>query len=78
MAHAAQTPFALHDIRGTYDAPARPGGPPGQARPNWRMLGAIVEAPKGPLFVKLVGPAAEVNKHAAAFDGWLNSLRTSR
>lgn len=49
------------DLSGTYTASM--GGPmSGQTenRPGYRMLGAIVEAPEGPVFFKLTGPEATV------------------
>jgi len=49
------------DLSGIYTASM--GGPmSGQKenRPGYRMLGAIVEAPEGPVFFKLTGPEATV------------------
>lgn len=48
------------------DAPARPG---------WRVLGAIVEGPEGPVFFKLTGPEVGVETAAAAFDRLVESVR---
>ena len=42
--------------------------------PGWRMLGAIVEGPRGPVFFKLVGPAGTVRGAAKDFDSLLASL----
>lgn len=65
------------DIGGTYqDAP---GGPfaPGKKIPRegYRMLGAIIIAPKiGNYFVKFYGPAKTVAKYEADFDKMLDGL----
>jgi hypothetical protein len=55
--------MAVHrvDISGTY---LTPGGPMMQsqgAKPGYRLLGAIVEAPGGLVFFKCVGPAATIS-----------------
>ncbi len=45
------------DLAGTYMASM--GGPMSsqkEERPDYRMLGAIIEAPQGPVFFKLTGP----------------------
>jgi hypothetical protein len=44
-------------------------------RPGWRVLGAIVEGPQGPVFFKLTGPAAGVEAASDAFDRLVESVR---
>jgi hypothetical protein len=64
------------DLSGTYTASM--GGPmSGQTedRPKWRMLGAIVEAPNGPVFFKLTGPEATVDAATHDFQLMLSSLQ---
>jgi hypothetical protein len=58
----------LLDIAGTYfDAPRGPFGPKIE-RPDYRMLGAIIEIENGPLyFVKFYGPEKIVEANAKAF-----------
>ena len=61
-------------LAGTYLAP---GGPMMQSqgkRPDFRLLGAIVEAPEGLVFFKLTGPAATVASAQASWDALLASL----
>lgn len=41
---------------------------------DWRMLGAIVQGPNGPLFFKLTGPAATLKSAEKDFDALLQSL----
>jgi hypothetical protein len=62
------------DIEGTY---LNPGGGMMRSRgekPGYRLLGAIVEAPRGNVFFKLTGPKATVAEAEAAFDGLIGSI----
>jgi len=61
-------------LAGTYLAP---GGPTMQSqgkRADFRLLGAIVEAPEGLVFFKLTGPAATVAAAQADFDALVASF----
>jgi len=60
------------DIPGTYTGGGMGGGSPA-ALAGYRMLGAIVVAPRGPFFFKLVGPSASVERWGASFDQYLDS-----
>jgi hypothetical protein len=60
------------DVSGTFTN-SMPGGPAG-AQANQRMLGAIVEGPNGPVFFKLVGPAAAVAPAEAPFRELIDSV----
>jgi hypothetical protein len=65
------------DVEGTY---LNPGGGMMQSqgeKPDYRLLGAIVEAPQGNVFFKLTGPAATVAAAEAAFDSLLASIGKS-
>ena len=65
----------LVDISGTY---LNPGGGMMQSRgesPDYRLLGAIVEAPQGNVFFKFTGPEATVKANQGAFDALVGSLR---
>ena len=44
-------------------------------KPNYKMLGAIVEAPEGNVFFKLTGPEKTVMGTEDEFQKLLNSLR---
>jgi hypothetical protein len=60
----------LVDVAGTYkDMPGGPfAGGASIERPDYRMLAAIVETPRGSReFLKFYGPAATVGAHAAGF-----------
>jgi hypothetical protein len=65
---------SLVRLGGTYLAP---GGPMMQSqgkKPDYRLLGAIVEVPEGMLFLKLTGPAATVAAAQADFDALVASF----
>lgn len=62
-------------VSGTYLAP---GGPMMQSqgkKPNYRLLGAIAEAPDGPVFFKTVGPAATIAAAEQDFNSLVNSIQ---
>ncbi len=65
------------DISGTYLYKERPVDPDLKAekRPNHRMLGVVWESPKGPYFMRLVGPAKTVAKYKPAFVAWLKNFK---
>jgi hypothetical protein len=63
------------ETSGTYLAP---GGPMMQSqgkKPNFRLIGAIVEAPAGLVFFKCTGPAATLAGNERAFDGLIQSIQ---
>jgi hypothetical protein len=64
------------DVSGAYTGM---GGPMGKAgtppKPNYRLLGAIVEGPQGSVFFKFTGPAKTVAQNQAAFDKLILSLQ---
>jgi len=61
------------EIAGTYLAPGVDMRSQGQL-PAWKLLGAIVEGPKGSVFFKFTGPADVVDRSADDFDGLLASV----
>lgn len=61
----------LVDVAGTY-APGMMGG--GGPQSGQRLLGAIVVAPEGPVFFKLVGPDATVAGARDAFEAFVSSF----
>jgi hypothetical protein len=59
---------------GTYTAMRMPGASADPAsHANWRLLGAIVEAPSGLWFFKVTGPDATVKAAASQFDSMIDS-----
>nr|QKW93783.1 hypothetical protein [Vitiosangium cumulatum] len=62
------------DVKGTYTG----GGPmmgPSTPKPGYRLLGAIVEGPEGPLFFKLTGPERTVASAEKGFRKLLESTK---
>jgi hypothetical protein len=62
------------DISGTYLAPSGPMMKSSGKKPDYRLLGAIVEGPQGNVFFKGVGPAATMSKAQADFDSLVASV----
>jgi len=69
--------MAVHtiDISGRYVAAVRPGNPEKHDKPDHRMLGSVIISPEGKYFLKLLGPSATVEKHAAHYEEFLRSLK---
>lgn len=63
----------LVDVQGNYDAGAAMMG--GAAKSSQRMLGAIVEAPTGLFFFKLLGEAGAVTAQEKNFDAFISSMK---
>jgi hypothetical protein len=64
------------DLTGTYMASM--GGPMSsqkEERPNYRMIGAIIEAPQGPVFFKLTGQQDVVTAAEAEFRQLVQSVK---
>jgi len=61
------------EIAGTYLAPGVDMKSQGELA-AWKLLGAIVEGPKGAVFFKYTGPAGVIDRSADDFDGLLGSL----
>jgi hypothetical protein len=63
------------DLTGTYVAEVRPGSTERHNKPGFRMRAAVVTTPKGPYFVKAVGPAKTMGRWNQAIDAFVASLR---
>jgi hypothetical protein len=48
---------------------------PGSARPNYRLLGAVVEGPLGPWFFKATGPDETLSAERSTFLAMLRTMR---
>lgn len=66
---------SLLDVSGTYVAEVRPGAAEKHNSPGFRMRTAVVETPRGPYYLKLVGPAPTVGAWNASFNEFLASLK---
>ena len=63
------------DLQGTYLASMGPMAASGAVKkPGYQLLGAIVEAPEGPVFFKLTGPAKTVTAAKADFEKMVRSV----
>jgi hypothetical protein len=54
---------------------APPGAPPPEPQPDAMLLGAVASGPHGPVFFKLVGPRAAVERSRSAFEQMIGSLK---
>jgi hypothetical protein len=66
------------EVEGTYSS-GMPGGPPSAAtpKPQFRLIGAVVETPAGPYFFKLTGPKKTVEAARGTFFTLLDSVKSS-
>jgi hypothetical protein len=71
-AHGLQVSWV--EVAGTLKA-STVGMGPSQAQPGWRLLGAVVEGPGGPWYIKAVGPDATIAAARGAFLNLLTGLR---
>jgi hypothetical protein len=65
------------DLSGTYLSKFPPAAPNAKIvrKPDHRMLVVIFDSPKGPYFMRLVGPAATVGHYKKGFDEWLKAFK---
>jgi len=69
-------PLSTMELSGTYVAPITPMDPSKRHnKPNFRLLGAVLETSNGPYFFKLTGPEKTIEKWAGAFDEFLKSAK---
>jgi hypothetical protein len=66
--------IAKVEISGAYLAPSGPMMESQGKKENFKLFGAIVDAPEGKLFFKMTGPAKTVQGVAAEFDALLGSI----
>ena len=74
-----KTVHGLHvvtvDVAGTYVGGGMAmGGGAAEAKPDWALVGAIVESVSPPYFFKMTGPAAAVRAARPAFDRLVDHL----
>ena len=63
------------EVAGEYDGGMTPGGQPGQATSEQRLIAAIVNTPKGPYYIKLLGPDATISENRKAFNDMIASIK---
>ena len=65
-------PITLIDVSGTYQSSM--GFSQGPAKPNYRLLGAMIETRDGPWFFKLTGPTKTVEKWLESWEDFIHSI----
>jgi hypothetical protein len=65
----------LLDVSGTYVAEMAPGSTDRFNKPGFRLRAAVIEAPDGPYYVKLTGPAATVSKWNDSYLAFVRSAK---
>lgn len=65
---------SLVDVSGTYSVGPMAGGS-GEPLEGYRMMGAIVEAARGPFFFKLTGPEETVARWEDSFASYIDGAR---
>ena len=68
-------PVTTVDLTGTFKGGGPMMGQSSGPKPNYRLLGAIVETPEGEVFFKLTGPAKTVAAAQGEFQSLLKSLK---
>jgi hypothetical protein len=68
-------PITYAEFRGTYARGTGAGSSADAARPNHLLLAAIIETPKGSLFVQCYGPVAATEAQRAAFEAFVKGLK---
>jgi hypothetical protein len=63
------------DLGGTYVAEVRPGSSERHNKPGFWMRAAVVTTPRGPHFIKAVGPAKTMAKWKDSLDAFIGSMR---
>ena len=66
------------DLPGTYLGSRMGPGEAPAPRTGWRMLAAIVHAPQGLVFFKLIGPETVVQRAEPAFEALVSSFEAAR
>lgn len=66
------------DLSGTYSGMSARGGAPAAAKPDYRMLAAVVEGEGGPWFFRATGPSKLMAAAKPAFDAMLASVEPHR
>ena len=67
-------PVTMIDSTGTYTGMGGPLAPDATVKPQYRMIGAVIENPGGNLFLKFTGPVKTVTQNKAKFDQLLQSF----
>lgn len=74
---AGEVPVTILDAAGTYTHKARPFDPneKGEKRPDYRLIGIIIESANGPYFVRITGPAKTIEANKKGIDAWVKGMK---
>jgi hypothetical protein len=76
--HAEKTVHGVRvvtvDVAGTFVGGGMSAGTPAEPRPDWAMVGAVLESRTPPYFFKMTGPAAAVHAAHPAFDRLVDTI----
>ncbi len=61
-------------LAGTYIAETSPGSGQRHNKPDWALVGVIVETGEGPYYIKIVGPGDVLKAHANEIEAMIASL----
>lgn len=70
-------PAVYQDVKGVFQSKFPPFAPNAKVtpKPGYRQLYVLFDGPDGQYYLTLLGPEKTVEKHKAAFDGWLGSFK---
>lgn len=70
--------LTLHtlDVSGRYVAEAMPGGGEHYDKPDQRLIAAVIEAPAGAYYLKVLGPQALIDEQEADILAMMRSIRS--
>ncbi len=66
------------ELEGTYVAETSPGSGQRVNEPGWALRAAVIEAPTGPYYVKLVGPQSTVERWEDSYRAFVGAVRPGR
>lgn len=72
--HVAGMAVREVSIEGNYSAEVPPGSGNRVRHEDWALRGAMVDAPVGPYFIRLLGPADVVERYEPSFRAFISSL----
>ncbi len=62
------------EVAGTYVAEVRPGATEHFNKPGFRMRAAVVATPRGPYFIKMLGPDQTIQHWSPSFDALVQTI----
>ncbi len=72
------TDVTFAETSGRYVAAVTPGSPDKLDKPDWRLLGAIVQTPEAGYFFKMVGPDKTMKEAKSAFEAMIKSITVEK